>query len=519
MKSNKISLFVSLLFISSLSFFIPCNTSAIEPQISAGHAHSVALKSNGTLWAWGRNESGQLGDGLSGFAVYREYPAQVGTDTDWVSIAAGKSHTAALKTDGTWWQWGGLTDKIETIPTKVGTDTNWSKIDAGFIFTIALKSDGTLWAWGVNGFGQLGDGTTNKKTSPIQIGTDNKWSSVSTGDSHTIALKSDGTLWAWGKNENAELGDGTTINKRSPVQIGSDTNWSKISAGNNFTIALKSNGTLWAWGSNSFGQLGDGTSGYVVREYPAQVGTDTDWVSIAAGDTHSLALKSDGTLWAWGSNLFIGTINISTTPIRVDVNNDWVSFDAGGSHHIALQSDGSLWAWGYNAYGEVGDGTTTIRDEPVEIFPASDFDSDGIPDTIDNCPNDYNPDQADYNNNGQGDVCDPPPTLITLSSFTANQSNKKVVLKWETGTELDNLGFNIRRSESIDSKYIQINKKLIKAKGSSTKGASYTFKDKKIEAGKTYWYKLEDIDSNTGNTQHGPVEVPVAAKKSKTKKN
>ncbi|MBI5374574.1 MAG: thrombospondin type 3 repeat-containing protein [Candidatus Schekmanbacteria bacterium] len=138
---------------------------------------------------------------------------------------------------------------------------------------------------------------------------------------------------------------------------------------------------------------------------------------------------------------------------------------------------------------------------------------------IDNCPNVSNPDQADYNNNGQGDACDPIPTLITLSSFEVKQTGRKVALKWKTGTEIDNIGFNILRSESEDGQYKKINQKLIKAKGTAIKGASYQFKDNNIEAGKTYWYKLEDIDSNTGATQHDAVKVDVAAKKSKTKKN
>lgn len=212
-----------------MSFFL--NTAvAARQKTAAGYYHSVALKSNGTLWAWGGNQWGQLGDGTT---TNKYSPVQIGTDNNWVSVAAGIYHT------------------------------------------VALKSDGTLWAWGNNQYGQLGDGTTTNKYSPEQIGTDNNWASVTAGDYHTVALRSGGTcgdtLWAWGYNGEGELGDGTTTQRNSPVQIGTDNNWMSVTAGPYHAVAIKSDNTLWTWGFNLQGQLGDGTT--TDKHSPVQIGT------------------------------------------------------------------------------------------------------------------------------------------------------------------------------------------------------------------------------------------------------
>ena len=191
--------------------------------ITAGRAHTLSLKSDGTLWSWGDNISGQLGDGTT---IIKTTPKQIGTATNWSAISAGGDHTLALKSDGTLWAWGFNYATFFT-PTQIGTATNWSAISAGGGFAIGLKSDGTLWAWGDNSSGQLGDGTTTNKTTPTQIGTATNWTAISAGSNHTIALKSDGTLWAWGLNSgfnsSGQLGDGTTTDKITPVQINSSS--------------------------------------------------------------------------------------------------------------------------------------------------------------------------------------------------------------------------------------------------------------------------------------------------------
>ena len=356
-----------------------------KPAITASERNTLALKSDGTLWAWGDNIYGQLGDGTTDS---KSIPIQVGTDTNWTAIAAGEYHTLALKSDNSLWAWGrnfygqlgdGTTDS-KSIPIQVGTETNWTAIAAGDGHTIALKSDGSLWAWGYNSSGQLGDGTTSDKSGPIQIGTDNDWTTISAGTFHTLALKSDGSLWAWGFNFYGQLGDGCTLSvdcsdSSTPVQVGTDTDWTAITAGRSHTLALKSDSTLWAWGNNSYGQLGDGTT--VDNSSPIQVGTDTNWIAIAAGSSHTLALKSDGSLWAWGSN-FYGQLGASTsetcfgdpcstTPVQVETDTNWTAIAIGGGHTIALKSDSSLWAWGRNSSGQLGDGAGGDKPSPIQV--------------------------------------------------------------------------------------------------------------------------------------------------------
>jgi calcium-activated chloride channel regulator 4 len=342
--------------------------------IEGGYLHTIALKSNGTLWAWGSNDSGQLGDGTNS---NKNSPVQIGSDTTWSAIAAGYLHTIALKSNGTLWTWGynssgqlgDGTNSNKNSPVQIGSDTTWRAIAAGEWHTIALKSDGTLWAWGSNYFGQLGDGTNSNRNSPVQIGSDTRWVAIAAGDWHTIALKSNGTLWAWGRNSDGQLGDGTNSNRNSPVRIGTDTRWRAIAAGDLHTIALKSNGTLWAWGDNGYGQLGDGTNSD--RNSPVRIGSDTTWTAIADGKWHTIALKSNGTLWAWGHNAFgqlgDGTNSNRNSPVQIGSDTTWVSIAGGYFHTIALKSNDTLWTWGWNSFGQLGDGTNISKKIPVPI--------------------------------------------------------------------------------------------------------------------------------------------------------
>ncbi len=358
---------------------VPYRANYQRMSSSGNSYHNFEIR-NGTLWGWGRNLFGEIGDGTAG--TQRNSPVQIGTDNKWVTVATGGMHTLALKADGTLWSWGyngngqlgNGTTTNKTTPTQVGTDTKWTCVVAGSQSSLALKADGTLWAWGYNNSGQVGDGTTVNKTAPVQIGTDTKWTSISAGNSHALALKADGTLWAWGANNANQVGDGTTTNRLAPVQIGVESKWTNISAGYQFNLALKADGTLWSWGYNANGQLGIGTT--TSQSAPIQVGADNSWVTISAGEAFATALKANGTCWTWGTNangqLGDGTTVGKSSPIQMGTDNKWVSVFAGAVHTLALKADGTLWTWGANASGQIGDGTTVQKTNPVQIKGAPD---------------------------------------------------------------------------------------------------------------------------------------------------
>ncbi|WP_300564979.1 T9SS type A sorting domain-containing protein [Flavobacterium sp.] len=342
---------------------------------SSGSTHSLAVLSNGTLWAWGSNASGQLGDGTTTNVAL---PIQIGTETDWRYVFSGFSSSFAIKTNGTLWVWGSNTNgRLGTgnttnlsVPTQVGTDTNWLYIDSKS-HTVGVKTDGTLWTWGYNSLGQLGDGTNTNQYAPILIGSG--WSSVTVGANSTNGIKSNGTLWAWGQNNYGQYGNNTTAESRIPIQIGTATDWSKIASGNNpHILATKTNGTLWAWGRNSGGQMGNGTN--IDSKIPVQIGSNTNWSVIAAGQSHSIGIQTNGTLWGWGVNGF-GSVGDNTTtsrnaPVQIGIETDWSFSSFTGSTSFALKTDGRLLAWGSNSYGEIGDGTTgsaNNRLKPVTI--------------------------------------------------------------------------------------------------------------------------------------------------------
>ena len=261
-------------------------------SVACGFFHTLALTANGTLWAWGGNFCGQLGIGNNDSEPHHQ-PAQVGLDADWASVACSYSHTMALKANGTLWAWGdnrygqlgiGAIDHTNQ-PARVGIDTDWQAVAFGGYpdeiwlcgpgHTVGLKTDGSMWAWGSNWAGQLGIGSNDSTNQPTRVGMDAEWQAVACGSEHTVALKANGTLLAWGHNRDGQLGIGTFEDSNQPVQVGSDTNWIRVACGTSHTIALKANGILWAWGNNRYGQLGGGT--FAKTNQPVQIGSDTDW--------------------------------------------------------------------------------------------------------------------------------------------------------------------------------------------------------------------------------------------------
>ena len=342
--------------------------------IAAGDGYTIALKNDGTVWACGDNEYGQLGDGTT---ANRTTPVQVSDLGGVAAIAAGYRHTAVLKNDGTVWAWGynyyGQLGDGTTIhsmtPVQVNELDGVTAIAAGYRHTIALKNDGTVWSWGYNKYGQLGDETKTDSATPVQVNGLGEVTAIATRYYHTVALKNDGTIWAWGYNEYGQLGDGTTIDWNTPVQVSGLNGVTAITAGDLHTVALKNDGTVWAWGYNYYGQLGDGTT--IDRNTPVQVSGLGGVTAIAAGELYTVTLKNDGTVWAWGSDaggqLGDGTTIYRMAPVQVSGLGGVAAIAAGCRHTIALKNDGTVWAWGYNYYGQLGDGTTIDRNTPVQV--------------------------------------------------------------------------------------------------------------------------------------------------------
>ena len=342
---------------------------------AAGGNHTLAIRANRVLWAWGLNEFGQLGLGDS---LDRSSPAHVGAANNWRQVATSGWHTLAIRTDGTLWAWGrniegqlGNNNFNRKSPTQVGTATNWRQVFAGDNHTLAIKTDGTLWAWGSNNFGQLGLGDTFNRNSPTQVGTATNWGQLSARGSHTLAIRTDGTLWAWGRNDFNQLGLGDTLNRNSPTQVGTATNWRQVATGVFHTLAIRTDGTLWAWGRNADGQLGLGDT--LNRNSITQVGTATNWRQVATSAWHTLATRTDGTLWAWGWNAYgqlgLGDAHISrNSPTQVGTTTIWGEVSVGTAHSLAMRTDGTLWIWGSNEFGQLGLGDTHInRNFPTQV--------------------------------------------------------------------------------------------------------------------------------------------------------
>jgi alpha-tubulin suppressor-like RCC1 family protein len=376
-------------------------------SVWGGARGTIVLKSDGTVWTWGINGFGKLGIGDTN-PIRMNVPVEVhgvgniGYMNSVKAIMGCEMHNVALRADGTVWSWGwnsfgqlgdGTTNDawapVQTGLTAVPPLTSVVKLGGRPYFTLAVKSDGTVWAWGMNRYGQMGNGTVNplggpQVTVPVLVsnslpgGPINNPVQVTCGYQFGAALTTNGTVWTWGGGAHGELGQGSSINSSYyPAQVPGLTNITSISAGWFHIVGVKSDGTVWAWGNNSNGELGDGTT--VNRWNAIQVLNVSNAIAASGGDSHSSALTSDGAIWKWGLNdlgeLGNGTTNTSANPYPAKILTDTfgnpftnvVMMAARDYHNIAVKADGSVWMWGANDQGQCGVGNTNDvwRPSPV----------------------------------------------------------------------------------------------------------------------------------------------------------
>jgi len=287
--------------------------------ISSNHLHAMAITANGNLWAWGHNHHGELGSGVIG-------------------------------------------NRDEYVHEPIRVMRGVVAVSAGAYYTMAVKADGSLWGWGKNDFGQLGNGAIinhdgyvpESVPSPIYVMSD--VTAVSAGVNHTMAIKTDGSLWGWGANWRGQLGDGTTICHTNPVHL--MDNVTAVSVGYLHTLVICADGNLWTWGGNYSGQLGHGDIESHYSYNPKMIMSDV--IAISAGHEHSTAITADGTLWVWGDNWRgqLGNVHLARNHTPAKIMDDVIAVSAGSRHTTAIRADGSLWEWGDNLPGSIfGDPT------------------------------------------------------------------------------------------------------------------------------------------------------------------
>lgn len=372
------------------SVFVPSPTKMAGQnwkQVSANDTHACALKSDGTLWSWGRNNEGQRGLGV--FTNGISTPLQIGTDTDWVQVSTGARFTLARKADGTIWSWGQNAESQlgrntggspSATPTQIGSASDWVHIEAGFATALALKADGTLWSWGENNYSQLGLGSAINAppvSSPTQVGTDDDWVSVAIGFRQTFALKANGSLWGWGSNNNNTVSPngGSAVTFSTPTRIGSRNDWVNIEVGSGWVAGLTADGYTHAWGNNFLGSYGDGTSTSATAAAPRQLRQHTCWLDVASQGFNSIALRSDGKVFTCGIGLALGLGNIlsasAPTFTQVPLPGTAIAIEQGNGYTFVILADGRLVAFGENSHGQLGDGTFASKGTPTIISPAS----------------------------------------------------------------------------------------------------------------------------------------------------
>ena len=357
-------------------------------QDVAGEANYAAVDP-GKLFVWGKGNSPGASNGILGLNdnAHRSSPTQVGTNTNWLWVYSA----AQIKSDGTLWVSGtqngedgannqgnlGLNNKTgHSSPTQVGTDTTWKSVAVSGGMR-ATKTDGTLWQWGYSSSGQSGlnQGETadTALSSPTQVGTDSDWDKVfiSSG-THTGCFKTDGSLYLWGRNNRGQLGLNDTTSRSSPTLIPGTWKPNLSSSSYCVTHVAKSDGTIWSWGDNEYGELGHNDT--VLRSSPVQIASDaTTWRSLTTGSASTLAIKTDGTMWSWGTNgngvLMLDPNGRRSSPCQVGTNTNWGYVTSGADWSMASKTDGTLWMAGLQEFGQIGNNeqNMTSRSSPIQL--------------------------------------------------------------------------------------------------------------------------------------------------------
>jgi len=351
------------------------------PAIRGGSLHSVVVNNLGQIFTVGENQHGQLGDDTM---IDKKIPVPVYGIHDFVNIDSKYLHAIALHNDSSVWTWGWnnkgqLGDGQTTdlfAPTRVEGLTRVTRIATGAYHTMALLYNGDVKIWGSNSYGQLGDGTLTERYRPVAVNNLENVKDISAGYNHSLAILYDNTVMAWGQNNAGQIGDNTSNNKKlTPVKVSDLVNVISLAAGKEHSMALKKNGTVWTWGSNDKGQLGIGSTQN--KNHPVIIETLSDIVAIAAGGQHSLALDDDGAIWVWGLNnqgqLGNGTmmtdanLNYASSPAKIESNETFIAIAAGENHSMALSTDGTVWAWGDNSKGQLGNNSIQNSLEPQKV--------------------------------------------------------------------------------------------------------------------------------------------------------
>lgn len=366
---------------------------ALEPRLSAavlsgGQMHTVVVKPDGSVWSWGTAVLGQLGDGEMARGISDS--AQAKDLFDVQAVAAGGNHSLALKKDGTVWAWGDnfwgeLGDGTHTtrdVPARVPDLDHIVAIASGYLHSMALGADGTVWAWGDNHFGQLGDGTTSESRKPVRVHGLSNASAIAAGFFHSAAIDRSGHVWTWGQNTRGQLGHESPTAQTLPDGVQGVTDAVAVAGGQFHTLALRRDGTVWSWGGDTFGQLGRGTAG-AASMAPGIVPGLPRVTMVAAGEDHSVVLTDEGQVWAWGDNLYgqlgDGTWDVRSTPVKAHTTGRVTAIASGHAHVLASMPDGSIVSWGFGYDGQLGDNVTTRRlaagrqVAAVSLAPGPDF--------------------------------------------------------------------------------------------------------------------------------------------------